>query len=167
MWHAPPTFRTSDLDTGFFYTDIKDQVVHFHNQPTVLYCVPTNPGPRSFCVRPVRQCRHARASPFQSMALPNQSISPTSRTPTLGIIPRSQISRPRNVISDITLLHVSSSSSRPQLEPKYNLKATIPKSIIATPYTGLFIDTSCNSRSRFNSSTPVSRNRMMVRSCSK
>ena len=23
-------------------------------QPTVLYCVPTNPGPRSFCARPVR-----------------------------------------------------------------------------------------------------------------
>jgi hypothetical protein len=26
-------------------------------QPTALYCVPTNPGPRSFCARPVRWCR--------------------------------------------------------------------------------------------------------------
>ena len=35
--------------------------------------------------------------------------------------------------------------------------------IIATPYTGLFNAASCNSRSRFNSGTPVSRNRIMVR----
>jgi hypothetical protein len=46
--------RTSDLDTGFFHTDMKVLAGHFHNQPTVLYCVPTNPDPRSFCARPVR-----------------------------------------------------------------------------------------------------------------
>ena len=37
------------------------------------------------------------------------------------------------------------------------------RAIISTPYTGLFIAASCNSRSRFNSGTPVSRNRIMVR----
>ena len=47
-------------DTGFFYTDMKERAVHFHDQPTVLYCVPTNPGPRSFCARPVYWCRCAR-----------------------------------------------------------------------------------------------------------
>ena len=30
-------------------------------QPTVLYCVPTNPGPRSFCARPVRRYRWRRS----------------------------------------------------------------------------------------------------------
>ena len=48
------TLRTSDLDTGFFHTDMKVLAVHFHDQPTVLYCVPTNSDPRSFCARPVR-----------------------------------------------------------------------------------------------------------------
>ena len=43
---------------------------------------------------------------------PSPSISPSLRTPTLVIIPRSQLPRPRNVISDNTLFHVSSSSSR-------------------------------------------------------
>jgi hypothetical protein len=28
--------RTSDLDTGFFHTDMKKLAVHFHDQPTVL-----------------------------------------------------------------------------------------------------------------------------------
>jgi len=46
--------RTSDLDTEFFHTDMKVLADHFHDQPTVLYCVPTNPGPRFFCARPVR-----------------------------------------------------------------------------------------------------------------
>jgi hypothetical protein len=39
----------------------------------------------------------------------------------------------------------------------------VSEAIIVTPYTGLFIAASCNSRSRFNSGTPVSRNRIMVR----
>ena len=46
--------RTSDLDTEFFHTDMKVLADHFHGQPTVLYCVPTNPGPRSFRAWPVR-----------------------------------------------------------------------------------------------------------------
>ena len=61
------TLRTSDLDTEFFHTDMKVTRQHLHvcvkelrghhDQPTVLYCVPTKPGPRSFCARPVRRCR--------------------------------------------------------------------------------------------------------------
>ena len=31
-------------------------------QPTVLYCVPTNPGPRSFHAWPVRRCRGRRSA---------------------------------------------------------------------------------------------------------
>ena len=39
----------------------------------------------------------------------------------------------------------------------------VSEAIIVTPYTGLFIAACCNSRSRFNSCTPVSQNRIMVR----
>ena len=46
MAHAY-VLRTLDLDTEFFHTDMKVMADHFHGQPTVLYCVPTNPGPRS------------------------------------------------------------------------------------------------------------------------
>jgi hypothetical protein len=42
MAHAY-ALRTSDLDTEFFHTDMKVLADHFHGQPTVLYCVPTNP----------------------------------------------------------------------------------------------------------------------------
>jgi hypothetical protein len=49
--------RTSDLDTGFFHTDMWVLSVHFHDQPTVLYCVPINLDPRSICARPVRRSR--------------------------------------------------------------------------------------------------------------
>jgi hypothetical protein len=61
MTHAY-ALRTSDLDTGFFHTDMKVLVDHFHGQPTVLYCVPTNPGPRSFFAWPVRRCRRLRST---------------------------------------------------------------------------------------------------------
>ena len=60
LFHPDPPLlplRTSDLDTEFFHTDMKVLADHFHGQPTILYCVPTNPGPRSFCARPVRWCR--------------------------------------------------------------------------------------------------------------
>ena len=39
-------------------------------QPTVLYCVPTNPGPRSFHAWPVRRCRCASSS-THSLTAPN------------------------------------------------------------------------------------------------
>jgi hypothetical protein len=58
--HPDPPFlplRTSDLGTGFFHTDMWVLSVHFHDQPTVLYCVPINLDPRSICARPVRRSR--------------------------------------------------------------------------------------------------------------
>ena len=59
----------------------------------------------------------------------------------------------------------SNPKPRPQPEPSFVDVAErgVASEIIATPYTGLFIAASCNSRSRFNSGTPVSRNRIMVR----
>ena len=60
MAHAV-ALRTLDLDTGFFHTDMKKLTVHFHDQPTVLYCVPTNsdhapsvPGPCADATAPVQ-----------------------------------------------------------------------------------------------------------------
>ena len=64
LFHPDPPLlplRTSDLDTEFFHTDMKVLAVHCHGQPTVLYCVPTNPGPRSFRARPVRWYRWRRS----------------------------------------------------------------------------------------------------------
>ena len=58
LFHPDPPLlplRTSDLDTEFFHTDMKVLADHFHGQLTVLYCVPTNPGPRSFHAWPVRR----------------------------------------------------------------------------------------------------------------
>jgi hypothetical protein len=98
---------------------------------TITHCifidVPTNPGPRSFCAQPVRWCRHPRAYPTIPQLLYLREATPFPKfTNPYPIIPRSQIPRPRNIISDNTLFHVSSSSSRHAPEPKYNLKATIP-----------------------------------------
>ena len=48
LFHPDPPLlplRTSDLDTEFYHTDMKVLADHFHGQLTVLYCVPTNPGP--------------------------------------------------------------------------------------------------------------------------
>ena len=62
---------------------------------------------------------------------------------------------------------MSESNPKPRPQPKPSFvdvaERGVASEIIATPYTGLFIATSCNSRSRFNSGTPVSRNRIMVR----
>jgi hypothetical protein len=61
--------RTSDLDTEFFHTDMKVLADHFHSQPTVLYCVPTNPGPRSSVLGPCAVANGARSSIHYSTAL--------------------------------------------------------------------------------------------------
>ena len=70
--------------------------------------VPTNPGPRSFCARPVPGTAGAGPQPILSIALKGAPSCPRFTNPY-------SISRdldPGMSSSDITLFHVSSSSSR-------------------------------------------------------
>ena len=53
--------RTSAQHANVYHADMKVLADHFHGQLTILYCVPTNPGPRSFRAWPVRRC-HWRTS---------------------------------------------------------------------------------------------------------
>ena len=78
------------------YTTIEYTITH-----CIFIDVPTNPGPRSFCAQPVRWCRHPRAYPTIPQLLYLREATPFPKfTNPYPIIPRSQIPRPRNVISD-------------------------------------------------------------------
>ena len=123
----------SDLDTRFFHTDMKVLADHFHGQLTVLYCVPTNPGPRSFRAWPVRRCHWRTSYSIARLLKPYSNLGPPIFRPPrvhepVPNISRSRISRPPESPS----LTIPSSTSRrprrdmPQLETKHNLKATIP-----------------------------------------
>jgi len=107
-------------DMGFFYKDMKERAVHFHDQPTVLYWVPTNPGPRSFCARPVYWCRCARP-------LAHFLNCPKGKSPQLPKFtnpnPRYNPEIPNFQTPECHLTIPSSTSRRPrrdmpQLEPK-------------------------------------------------
>jgi len=90
----------SDLDTGFFHTDMKVLADHFHGQPTVLYCVPTNPGPRSFYAWAVRRCHWPVPQPIVRLLLFPASLSPRTRTQYLEIwTPESFSDRPRSPLA--------------------------------------------------------------------
>ncbi len=54
----------------------------------------------------------AGPNPLLDCSQPSPSISPSLRTPTLVIIPRSQISRPQNVISDIDPLRAAQAAGK-------------------------------------------------------
>jgi hypothetical protein len=58
---------------------------HFHGQPNVLYCVPTNPGPRSFCAWAVRRCHWPVPQPIVRLLKTPASLSPRTRTQYLEI----------------------------------------------------------------------------------
>ena len=132
LFHPDPPLlplRTSDLDTEFFHTDMKVLADLLHDQPTVLYCVPTNPGPRSFHAWAIRRCHWPVPQPIVRLLKPYSNLGPPIFRPPKVHEPVPNISRsgPRN--PSLTLPSSTSRRPRrdmPQLEPKYNLKATIP-----------------------------------------
>ena len=102
LFHPDPPLlplRTSDLDTEFYHTDMKVLADHFHGQLTVLYCVPTNPGPRSFRAWPVRRCHWRTSYSIARLLKPYSNLGPPIFRPPrvhepVPNISRSRISRP-------------------------------------------------------------------------
>jgi hypothetical protein len=81
---------------------------HTTVSPHVLYCVPTNPGPRSFHAWAIRRCHWPVPQPIVQLLKPG----PLNSTNQYPISPDPEYLGPRESISDNTLFHVSSSSSR-------------------------------------------------------
>jgi len=77
-------------------------------QLTILYCVPTNPGPRSFHAWAIRRCHWPVPQPIVRLLKSGLSKS----TNPYPISPDPEYLGPRESISDNTLFHVSSPSSR-------------------------------------------------------
>ena len=105
LFHPDPPLlplRTSDLDTEFYHTDMKVLADHFHGQPTTLYCVPTNPGPRSFHAWAIRRCHWPVPQPIVQLLKPYSNLGPPIFRPPkvhepVPNISRSRISRPQRV----------------------------------------------------------------------
>ena len=99
LFHPDPPLlplRTSDLDTEFYHTDMKVLADHFHGQPTTLYCVPTNPGPRSFHAWAIRRCHWPVPQPIVQLLKPG----PLKSTNQYPISPDPEYLGPRESISD-------------------------------------------------------------------
>ena len=105
LFHPDPPLlplRTSDLDTEFYHTDMKVLADHFHGQLTVLYCVPTNPGPRSFHAWALRRCHWPDPQPIVQLLKPYSNLGPPIFRPPkvhepVPNISRSRIFRPQRV----------------------------------------------------------------------